>query len=87
MGSSASLKVLGPPQASAGGLSAASDIRVHGATPGTWNQTGPSLNPASTSQWTTQLETSLSKNLSVILNLEVYSSPFLCIRAKPNSRL
>ena len=46
MGSECSLKSPGTPQASAGGLSAASDIRVHGATPGTWNQTGPSLNPA-----------------------------------------
>ena len=46
MGSECSLKSPGTPQASAGGLSAAPDIRAHGATLGTWNQTGPSLNPA-----------------------------------------
>lgn len=46
MGSECSLKSPGTPQASAGGLSAGSDTRAHGATPGTWNQAGPSLNPA-----------------------------------------
>ena len=46
IGSECTLKSPGTLQASAGGLSAASDIKAHGATPGTWNQAGPSLNPA-----------------------------------------
>lgn len=46
MGSKCSLKSPRTPQANVGGLSAASDIRAHEATLGTWNQTGPSLNPA-----------------------------------------